>query len=74
MGKRRVLEVRQFVSLNGRNGDYKPIEELTEEELDYFRQKVNEKLSRYMSDYYTQHPDEFASLVERRQRERGAIG
>ena len=44
------------------NGEAVPFESLTEEEWENFRQNMARRLSRAMSDYYTQHPDEFARL------------
>lgn len=39
-----------------------PFEELTEDELKRWRENAARRLSESMSDYYTQHPDEFARL------------
>lgn len=39
-----------------------PFEELTKEEIQRFRENAARRLSHNMSDYYTQHPEEFARL------------
>lgn len=39
-----------------------PFEELTKEEIQRFRENAARRLSQNMSDYYTQHPEEFARL------------
>lgn len=44
------------------NGEAVPFEALTEEEREQLRQNMARRLSRAMSDYYTQHPDEFSRL------------
>lgn len=37
-------------------------DDLTEEQKEYYRQKMKENLSRRMSDYYSHHLDEFEKL------------
>ena len=44
------------------NSEAVPFESLTEEERKQFRQNMARRLSGAMSDYYTQHLDEFARL------------
>lgn len=44
------------------DGSTVPWEELTPEQVGRFRERAAERLSAGMSDYYTQHPDEFARL------------
>ncbi|WP_294408390.1 hypothetical protein [uncultured Ruminococcus sp.] len=65
MGRGRPIKVVNMVSLNGPDGEYRPLEELTDEELKYFRSKMSEKVSKFLSDYYTQHPDEFEILCSK---------
>lgn len=39
-----------------------PFEELTEEQRTAFRERAAQRLSARMSDYYTQHPEEYSRL------------
>ncbi|MBQ9719385.1 MAG: hypothetical protein IJV64_01690 [Oscillospiraceae bacterium] len=43
-----------------------PWDELTPEQLRRFRERATQRLSERMSDYYTQHPEEFDRLEESR--------
>lgn len=45
-GKAKPLTVIRMISFDGPDGEYKPMDECTEEELQLFRDKVGEKLSR----------------------------
>lgn len=40
-----------------------PIEDMTTEERTRVKKSMEERLSRVMSEYYTNHPDEFERLV-----------
>lgn len=44
------------------DGSIVPVEELSPEQIKRFQDRSAERLSRTMSDYYTQHLDEFARL------------
>ena len=44
------------------DGSTVPFEDLTEEQRRRFRENAAEQLSQRMSDYYTQHPEEFERL------------
>ena len=44
------------------DGSTVPWEELTEEQIRRFRENAARRLSETMSDYYTQHPDEYRAL------------
>lgn len=44
--------------------DVTPIEELTPEQKDRWRRESTERMKRVMTDYYRQHPDEFALLPD----------
>ena len=55
MGKRTNLKVRLFLI---RDGKTEQIERLPDDVL----QIMSQRLSRTMSDYYTQHPDEYIRL------------
>ena len=57
MAKRKPLQVRLFLI---RDGKTEEIERLPDDVLEIMAQR----LSRTMSDYYTQHPDEFRILCE----------
>ena len=46
------------------DGSVKRMEELTEEEMNNYRREVTHRLSRVMSEYYRQHPEEAALLEE----------
>lgn len=39
-----------------------PVNELTEDERAQWRENMRRRLSENMSDYYTQHPDEYKRL------------
>lgn len=41
-----------------------PLEALTEEQRASWNERMCQRLSEGMSDYYTQHPDEYARLCE----------
>lgn len=59
------LTVINMISFNGKDGDYKPLEECTEEELALFRKTVSERGSKVLSDYYSNHPEEYEKLLEK---------
>ena len=44
------------------DGSTVPFEDLTQEQLQRFRENATRRLTERMSDYYTQHPDEYAKL------------
>lgn len=44
------------------DGSTVPFEDLTAEQRARFRENAAARLSQRMSDYYTQHPDEYARL------------
>lgn len=44
------------------DGSTVPFEDLTQEQLQRFRKNATRRLTERMSDYYTQHPDEYAQL------------
>lgn len=44
------------------DGTTKLLEELTDEERAQWQRNMRERLSETMSDYYTQHPDEYRRL------------
>lgn len=46
------------------DGTTLPWEETTEEQRNRFRENAIKRLSQVMSDYYTQHPDEYARLPD----------
>lgn len=60
MAKKNDIRVRGFMILE--DGSTAPLEALTEEQLRRFRERSAARLSRAMSEYYTQHPDEYARL------------
>ena len=64
MARGKPLTVVNMVSLNGKDGDYRPLEELTPEELQLFRAKVSERMSECLSNYYSNNPDEFEKLIK----------
>lgn len=46
------------------DGTSVPWEETTEEQRNRFRENATKRLTQVMSDYYTQHPDEYALLPD----------
>lgn len=68
-GTRKPLTVVNMISLNGKDGEYKPLEECSPEELELFRSKVKERVSRSLSDYYSADPEKFAKLFSGSQAE-----
>lgn len=61
MGRGRELEVVGY--LLQADGPPRPIESLSAEELEVQRRIWRDRLSRTMSDYYTQHPEEYIATV-----------
>ena len=61
--KSKPLEVEIFLSLDGKDGHYKPWDECTPEEKERFRKGTREKVSRCLSDYYCAHPEELERLL-----------
>lgn len=62
MSKGKPLTVVNMISLNGKDGEYKPMEECTSEELELFRKKAADRISKKLSDYCSANPDEFEKL------------
>lgn len=60
MAKRKELTCVSFVVFP--DGRTVPVGELTEEERAQWHRSMSERLSEAMSDYFTQHPEEFARL------------
>lgn len=60
--KAKELTVHSYISFNGPDGDYKPWEDCTEEEIRLFREKTGEKLSRIASDIVNQRLAEGKTL------------
>lgn len=60
-GKRREITVRCFVIMP--DGRTVPVEDLTDEERAEWHRRQLQRLSEAMSDYYTQHPEEYAKLT-----------
>ena len=54
------ITVRGFMILEDKT--IVPVEELTEEQIRRFQENAAKRSSEALSDYYTQHPDEFARL------------
>lgn len=61
--KNRPIKVINMLSINGKDGDYKPIKEYTPEEIAYFKSTVQRKVSDVLSEHYTIHPEEYQKLV-----------
>ena len=59
-GGRRELTCVSFVIFP--DGRTVPVEELTPEERAQWRENMRRRLSENMSDYYTQHPEQYARL------------
>lgn len=59
---KKALTVVNMISFNGKDGEYKPLEECTAEELEFFRSKVKERMSKSLSDYFSANPEEFFNL------------
>lgn len=59
-GKRKELKCVSYVIMP--DGRTVPVSELTEEEREQWRANMRRRLSEALSDYYTQHPDEYARL------------
>ena len=47
------------------DGTIVPMEEATEEQLERFRERAAARASRMLSDYYSQHPEDYAKLPMR---------
>ena len=62
MAVRQPLTVKGFLVMS--DGSEKPIEELTNEERASWDQARTARLKRTMTDYYKQHPKEFALLED----------
>ena len=62
MAKRQPLTVVGFLIME--DGNTKPIDELSAEERENWDRERTERLKRVMTDYYRQHPDEFALLED----------
>ena len=62
MAKRQPLTVVGFLIMP--DGSTKPIEDLTPEERERWDRERTERLKRVMTDYFRQHPDEFATLED----------
>ena len=58
--KKNDIQVRCFLITE--DGTTKPWAELKPEEIKKFRAAASERLSRTMSDYYTQHPEQYAAV------------
>lgn len=59
-GKSKELTVRSWISFEGKGGPYRPMDELTEEEIDYAAQKICEKIARQAKLLYENNPELFA--------------
>ena len=64
-GKRKELTCKCFVIFP--DGRTVPVEELTPEEHAQWQKNMLRRLSENMSDYYTQHPEQYARLPEVRE-------
>lgn len=62
MAKHKPLTVVNMISFDGIDGEYKPLEECTAEELKLFRNKVKERMSKSLSDYFSANPEELFKL------------
>lgn len=60
MAKRKELTA--TVSVIMEDGTVKPFEELTAEEEKRLRENIRKRLEKSMSQYYSNHPEEFAKL------------
>lgn len=54
------ITVRGFMILE--DGSIVPVEDLTQEQIERFQERSAKRLSRTMSEYYSQHPEEYAKL------------
>lgn len=59
-GKRKELTCESFVLMPGRGAV--PVGELTAEERAQWQENMRRRLSERLSDYFTQHPEEYARL------------
>ncbi len=62
MSERQPITVKGFLIMA--DGSAKPIEELTKEERENWDRERTARLKRVMTDYYRQHPDEYALLED----------
>lgn len=67
MGKRPELTYVNYVIME--DTSIVPLGELTEEQLRLWEKNTRARLSENMSDYYTQHPDNYKSLCAGQDRE-----
>lgn len=61
MGRGKPLTVRRFLVLDGKDV---PWEELTQEQIDNWRKEAGARLGRYLSQYYSEHPEEYIALCK----------
>ncbi len=78
MAKRPELTAVAYVIME--DGEIVPFDEMTEEQRTRWQENTCKRLSERMSDYYTQHPDQYQRLCaeldakeERLNRERNAV-
>lgn len=57
---RKPLTCSGYIEL--KDGRTIPIEEMTPEERERVKKSMSERLGRVLSEYFTQHPDEFEAL------------
>lgn len=62
MAAKRQITVKSFLIMP--DGSVKPLEELTKEERENWDRERTARLKRVMTDYYKQHPDEYALLED----------
>lgn len=58
----RGAEIRCRAFIGSERDGYVPLESLTEEELEAWRERAAERIGNALSDYYSQHMDEYIKL------------
>ena len=59
------LKVICHLSMNGRDGPYKKIDEYSPEEISLFKDRASEKMSKFLSDYFSTRPEEYIEFAKK---------
>lgn len=65
MGGTKPLTVYNMISFSGKDGEYKPLENCTPDELSMFRKAAGENIGKSLSDHFSSDPYELARLIRR---------
>ena len=59
------LKVICHLSMSGRDGPYKRIEEYSPEEISLFKDRASKKMSKFLSDYFSTRPEEYIEFAKK---------